>query len=161
MAKAKQAKPAKAAKVKKPSNVTWHARIAIFLLMCCSLVFASAAMVFFICMLPTLVAMLVDRQPQKTLWLTVGSINLAGTIPAWFALWEAGGNINASMNVVSNPSVLITAYGAAAAGWIIHLNVTPLVAAFVVRRNESRLKDIDKRQRELIRKWGEDIGKTL
>lgn len=160
MAKAKPAKNAKA-KSAKSSSIAWPLRFSFFLLLCCALVFASAAMVFFVCMIPTLVAMLVDRQPQKTLWMTVGSLNLAGTVPAWFALWDAGRNIGAAIDIISNPGILIVAYGGAAAGWIIHMNVTPLVAAIVVRRNESRLKDIDKRQRELARKWGDDIGKTL
>jgi len=38
--------------------------------------------------------------------------------------------------------------------------VTPFIAAIVQSKNERRLRDIDKRQKALIRKWGEGVYKT-
>lgn len=164
---AKKDKKAKSAGKKAPDlakikrKAVWSVRISIFLLLVCALIFASSTLVFAVCMLPTLVAAVIDKSPQKTLWLTIGSVNLAGTVPAWFALWEQGGSVSAAMMILSNPATLLIAFGAAAAGWVIHMNVTPLVAALIIRRNESRVKDIEKRQKELIRKWGDDIAKTV
>lgn len=142
-------------------KAAWNLRVAIFILLVCALVFAPSALVFAVCMLPTLVASIIDKNAHKTLWLTIGSVNLAGTVPAWFRLWDMGHDMGSALMVLSNPGVLLVAYGAAAAGWVIHMNVTPLVAALIIRRNEGRIKDIDKRQRELVRKWGEDIAKTI
>lgn len=147
------------AKIKRKAALS--VKLSIFALLVCAMVFASSTLVFAVCMLPTLVAAVIDKSPQKTLWLTIGSVNLAGTVPAWFALWDQGAHLTDAITVLSNPAVLLVAFGAAAAGWVIHMNVTPLVAAMIIRRNESRVKDIEKRQRELIRKWGEDIAKTI
>lgn len=142
-------------------KAAWSVKLSLFMLLVCALVFASSTLVFAVCMLPTLAAAVIDKSPQKTLWLTIGAVNLAGTVPAWFRLWDLGGHIDNAITVLSNPGILLIAYAAAAGGWVIHMNVTPLVASLITRRNEGRIKDIEKRQRELIRKWGEDIARTM
>lgn len=133
-------------------------RLLVFSLMVTACVFHSSTIVLGICMVPSIVAAMVDRQPQKTAWITVGSMNFAGTLPAWFMLWEGGHTIEAAFQIIANPSLLLIAYGGAAIGWFIYNNVTPLVAAIVVGKNERRLRDISKRQKELVRKWGEDVA---
>lgn len=147
------------AKIKRKAALS--VKLSIFMLLVCALVFASSTLVFAVCMLPTLVAAVIDKSPQKTLWLTIGAVNLAGTVPAWFALWDQGAHLTDALTVLSNPRILLVAFAAAAGGWVIHMNVTPLVAALIIRRNESRVKDIEKRQKELVRKWGEDIARTV
>lgn len=134
-------------------------RFSIFCILVTAVVFLPATIVFIVCMLPTFVAAVVERQPQKTAWLTVGAMNLAGTVPAWFKLWEAGRGIDIALELVSTPSVWIVAYAAAGIGWIIYHNVTPAVAGVMVKRNEKRLAEIDARQKELIKKWGEAVTK--
>ena len=160
--KGKKAAAPKAADLDKiKRKAAWSVRLSVFMLLVCALVFASSTMVFVVCMLPTLVAAVIDKNPQKTLWLTIGAVNLAGTVPAWFALWDLGAHMSDALSVLSNPRILLIAYGAAAAGWVIHMNVTPLVAALLVRRNEGRIKDIEKRQKELTRKWGPEIARAV
>lgn len=135
-------------------------RFSIFCILVTSLVFLPATIVFIVCMLPTFVAAVVERQPQKTAWLTVGAMNLAGMVPAWFKLWESGHSIEAALALVATPSVWLVAYAAAGIGWVIYHNVTPAVAGVMVKRNEKRLADIDARQKELIKKWGETVTKA-
>lgn len=169
MAAKKEPKGKKAAAAKKAPDLNkikrkaaWSVRFIIFALLVCALIFASSTLVFVVCMLPTLVAAVIDKNPHKTLWLTIGSVNLAGTVPALFRLWDMGSHdIQNALAIMSNPGLLLVAYGAAAAGWVIHMNVTPLVAALIIRRNEGRVKDIEKRQKELVRKWGDEISKTI
>jgi hypothetical protein len=120
-------------------------------------IFLPTTIVMAVCLLPSFVAAMIDRQPQKTAWLTVGAMNLAGAMPAWLMLWEKGHKIMDAVQVITAPVPLIIAYGGAAAGWMVYHNVTPFVASIVVGKNERRLKDIEKRQKELIRKWGEDV----
>ena len=141
------------------SGIPFSAKLAILMVMVCAVVFLPATLVFVVTMLPTFVAMIVDRQPEKTMWLTIGALNLAGAMPSWFTLWSMGGKMPHAYAIITNTSVLLLAYGAAAGGWALHQNVTPLVAAMIVKRNDMRLKDIDKKQKELVRKWGADIAK--
>jgi len=133
-------------------------RVLIFSLMVTGVIFLPTTAVLAVCMAPALVAALVDRNEPKTAWITVGAMNLTGALPAVFALWETGGrHLSDSLQVVSKPSVLLLAYGCAAIGWVIYNNVTPLVAGLVAGRNEKRLRDIGRRQKEIIRKWGEEV----
>ena len=132
-------------------------RFAFFMLFVTALVFLPTTIVFSISMIPTLVAAVIDSHRQKTAWLTVGALNLAGTVPILFNLWDNGHTIPAAFSLISNPVSLMVAYGASAVGWMIYYNVTPLVATFVLSKNERRLREIDKIQKELIKKWGEGV----
>jgi len=140
-------------KTKTPFSV----RFAIFVLLVTAVVFLPSTILFSVCMIPTLVAAIVDSQRQKTAWLTVGAMNLAGTIPAWFLLWDAGHTIPAAFHLVVQPMTIITSFGGASVGWLVYYNVTPLVAGIILKKNEYRFREIEKRQKELIRKWGEDV----
>lgn len=160
--KAKKGGAPKAPDLEKTKRkAAWSVRISVFLMLICALVFASSTLVFCVCMLPTLVAAVIDKSQQKTLWLTIGSVNLAGTVPAWFVLWDLGAGMDDALSILSDPRNLLVAYAAAAGGWIIHMNITPLVAALVTRRNEARIREIEKRQKELERKWGHEIARSV
>ncbi len=108
-------------------------------------------------MIPTLVAMVIDKHPQKTAWLTVGGMNLAGTIPAWMTLFDMGHTTPAAFQLIAEPMTVIMSYGGAAVGWLLYHNITPVVAGIILGRNERRLKAIDLRQKELVKKWGSEV----
>lgn len=146
-----QAQEEKAAKM--PLSV----KFAIFCLMVTAGIFFPSTLLLCGCMIPTFVAALVDNNPQRTAWITVGCMNFAGTVPAWFTLWENGQRLDKAFELLMQAGTLIVAYGAAGAGWLIYLNVTPFVAGLLAMKGEKRLKDIEKRQKELIRKWGREV----
>ena len=142
-----------AAGAKKPFSV-WFA---IFMALVSALVFLPTTIIFTVCMIPTLVAAIVDNHPQRTAWLTVGAMNMAGTVLVWFSLLDSGHTIPAAFQLIVQPSMLLISYGGAAIGWAIYNKVTPLVASVVQSKNERRLKDIDKRQKLLVKKWGDAV----
>jgi len=65
-------------------------RFAIFLIFLVAVFFLPTTIVFSVCLVPTLVAAIVDNHQQKTAWLTVGAMNVAGTIPVWVSLIDSG-----------------------------------------------------------------------
>ena len=140
-------------------------RFAIFMVFVTAVIFLPTTIIWSVCLLPTLVAAIIDNHPQKTAWLTVGAMNVAGTVPIWFSLLDsgqysmldAGRAIPAAFQLIAQPMTIIVAYGGAAIGSIIYYKVTPLVAAIVQNKNERRLRDIDKRQKALVKKWGEGV----
>jgi hypothetical protein len=141
------------AKHKTPFSV----RFAIFMLMVTATLFLPTTILFSVCLIPTLVAAIIDNQRPKTAWLTVGAMNLAGTIPAWFTLWDMGHTIPSALQLITQPVTIMVAFGGAAAGWFVYHLVTPAVAGIILKKNEYRLREIEKRQKELIRKWGEGV----
>ena len=144
---------------KKKKSMPFQVKFAIFCVLVAAVIFLPSTLVFLSCMVPTIVASIIDRNPQRTLWITIGALNLAGTVPAVFGLWEKGHHLDNAISTVTDPTNLLIAYGAAGVGWLVYQNITPFVAAIMVRKNEIRLKEIEKRQKELVRKWGEDVAK--
>lgn len=149
---------AEKAQPNKKTKTPFAVKFSVFLLLVAGAIFLSTSVLFIVCMVPTLVAMVIDRQPQKTMWITIGAMNLAGTLPSLFSLWQIRGDLNDTFALLTHPLTMLMAYGAAALGWVIHQNFTPFVASVLVRKNQIRLKEIEKRQKELVRKWGEDVG---
>jgi hypothetical protein len=158
-----KAAPAKAAPAK--SGTPFAVRFAVFMVFVTAVIFLPTTIVVSVCMIPTLVAAIVDNHARKTAWLTVGAMNMAGTVPVWISLMDsgqysmldAGRAIPAAFQLIVQPSMLLLSYGGAAVGWFIYNKVTPLVAAIVQSKNERRLRDIDKRQKALAKKWGEGV----
>jgi len=140
-------------------------RFAIFMVFVSAVIFLPTTIVVCVCMIPTLVASIIDNHARKTMWLTVGAMNMAGTVPVWFSLMDAGQfsmldpgrAIPAAFQLIVQPMNIIVSYGGAAVGWGVYNYVTPLVAAVVQSKNERRLRDIDRRQKTLIKKWGDGV----
>lgn len=145
--------PTQATKNKLPLSV----RMSIFCLMVLAAVFFPTTVLFCGCMLPSFVAALVDSGRQKTAGITVGAMNLAGTVPAWLELWQMGAGIEHAIALLLQPRVLLMAYVSAALGWALYFYIPPLVSGMLVRKAEKRLKDIEKRQSELLRKFGDQV----
>ena len=140
-------------KVKTPFAV----RFAVFMILVTAVVFLPTTIFFSVCLIPTLVASIVDNHPRKTMWLTVGAMNMAGTVPVWFSLLDAGHTVSAAFQLIVQPTTLLVSYGGAFVGLCVYNYVTPLVAAAVQNKNERRLRDIDKRQKALLKKWGDGV----
>lgn len=143
-------------KVAKPS-MPMAVRFAFFMLFVTAIMFLPTTILFFVCMIPTLVAAIVDNHARKTAWLTIGAMNGAGTLPIWINMMEEGHTLQAAFHQILDPSSVLVPYGGAAIGWIINSNVTPFVAMIVLKKNEKRVRDIEQRQQELIRKWGKGV----
>lgn len=152
---AKEEKKENSGKVKTPL----HIKLIYFSLMVVAAVFTPLTIIFFVCMIPSLVAALVDRNPQRTAWATVGAANFAGTVPAWIQLWDKGLEITRAIEIISDPTTLLIAYSGAGAGWLIYNNIPPLIASGMIGKSKRRYKDIETRQKELIRRWGEGVTK--
>jgi hypothetical protein len=131
---------------------------AVFCLLVAAVLVFQTTLLLCACLIPAFVAAVVDPHPQKTAWATVGCMNFAGTVPSWFHLWQNGNTLAQSLDLLLNVNTYLMAYGAALVGWVLYYNITPFVAGMMVMKSEKRLKDIDKKQKELIRKWGTGVA---
>ncbi len=152
------AKKEKKNKDSKKKKVKFSTMLFIASLVFLSIVLLPATVVLVIMMGPTFVALITDKDPAKTNTVTVGSMNIAGTIPSFVQLWQEGPVLITAEKIVTDPTNLLMAYGAAAVGWFIHLNVTPIVSAIIIKKFEIRMKKIEKQQEVLIKRWGKDVS---
>lgn len=137
-----------------PKKTPFSVRVSVFCLLVLAVINFPSTVLFCGCMLPAFVAAIVDRHPQKTAGVTIGALNLAGTVPAWLELWHMGAGIEQAMALLMQPRILLMAYVSAVLGWALYFYIPTLISGMLVRKAEKRLKDIEKRQAELVRKFG-------
>lgn len=109
-------------------------------------------------LIPTLVALIVDRDPDKSAALTVGAMNFCGTMPFCIRLWQEGHTADLAFRMLANPTTWLLAYSAAAGGWLIYFTVPRVVAGFSVSRDQARIRELDAKRAELVRDWGPEVA---
>lgn len=107
---------------------------------------------------PTLVAYTVDRTRDKSLTVTVGLLNVCGTLPGIVELWSRGQSYTAALRLAGDPFVWLIAYGAAAIGWGIYLMLPPLLSHYYAMATHARIVAYRRRQAQLVEAWGEEVA---
>ncbi len=108
-------------------------------------------------MVPTFVAYMVDRSHEKYLAITVGLLNACGALPALAELWMQGQSYDAALDISSNPSHWLVAYGAAAIGWVVYLGLPPILGHYYSITSQARLLNHRRKQEILVGAWGEEV----
>jgi hypothetical protein len=121
------------------------------------LIFLPSTILLALGMIPTAVAYVVDRDPDKTAPMTVGGLNFAGVVTFLISLWQAGHTMAALSKVLTDPFAWLVMYGAAGLGWSIYYGVPPAVVGWVVLRAEARIAQRIEEQRELVALWGTEV----
>jgi hypothetical protein len=120
-------------------------------------VLAPSCMVITVNMVPTIVAYVIDRSREKGLAVTVGLLNICGTLPALAELWTQGQSYGAALDIASNPFYWLMAYGAAAIGWVIYLGLPPILEHYYGITSHARLNRHQHKQQILIEAWGDEV----
>jgi len=108
-------------------------------------------------MLPTIVAYIVDQTPRRTLTLTVGPLNLAGTAPYCLQLWYGVVTMRSLGGFLGNVWVWLVMYLAAALGWLFFLGM-PVIVHFMLERSIDRRKArLQQIQKKLRADWGDEV----
>jgi hypothetical protein len=122
------------------------------------LIFLPSTILLAVGMIPTVVAYVVDRDPDKTAPMTVGGLNFAGVLTFLISLWQAGHTMAAMTRVLTDPFAWLVMYGAAGLGWVLYYGIPPAVAGWVILRAEARIAQRIEEQRELTALWGTDVN---
>jgi len=157
-AKAKAGTRLRVRKAKKSGLSPWAKVLVLILLFPFAAVLLPTTLVFSVMMAPTIVAYVTDRSREKHLAITVGLMNLAGTLPAIITLWSRGQSHPAAMDLIGDVFVWAVAYGAASTGWLIFAVMPSLVGSYFQATTEARIMGIVRRQRALIADWGHGVA---
>ncbi len=148
-------------KTKKKKKKSGSMQIFLIVGLAMGVVFLPTTFLLSISMLPSLVALIVDRSKRKTKAITVGAMNLAGATPFLLELWMSGNDFEKAFSVVTDPKAIIVIYSSAAIGYLIDWSMTGIVASVLVQRGHARKKAIVKHQKELVDRWGEEVKGEL
>ena len=145
-------------KAGKKQKSSWRVNLFLAVLFFMGLMFMSSALILFIGLLPMIVAFFTDRNTKKTRAVTVGAMNLAGCAPFILELWTTEPTMDKAVSIIADPMAIIVMYSAAGVGYIIDWALTKITSNLMYQRGTSRVKDIEKRQQELIERWGEEVN---
>jgi len=120
--------------------------------------FYESIVLLIIGMLPTAIALVLDRSPQKDMARSVGYLNFAGCLPWVVDFWMSGGGFERVFEIVGDPLVLAVMYAAAAAGWGLCFIVRPFVATYLRMAADYRESQTIERQEKLVEMWGDEVS---
>lgn len=152
---------AKGGRAKAGGSPLWMKIFALIVLFPFAAVLLPTTLLFFVMMAPTWVAYITDRSREKQLAITVGMLNLTGTLPAIIELWSRGQNHQTAMNLIGDVFVWVVAYGAAFAGWMIFAIMPTVVGSYYRMTTDNRIKGLVKQQKALIAEWGHAVGEGI
>lgn len=112
-------------------------------------------------MLPSLVALIIDRSEGKYAALCVGGLNFAGVFPFLLHMWHGSPSFHAARLLLTDVFVLSAMYGAAAFGWLLFLGLPSVMSAVSQAFAQHRVGLLRARQQHLIDEWGEDVRHPL
>ncbi len=147
---------------KKKKKMGFREQFTMAFLIAMGMIFKSTAVMLLIGMIPTLVAIVVDKSKEKLKPLTVGAMNLAGCFPFVLELWLSGDNdISSALSKVLEPRTFVTIYLAASIGYLIDWAMTGIVAQIMYQKGQARLKEIDELMESLVERWGPEVKGDL
>ncbi|CAO3357778.1 hypothetical protein [Azospirillum melinis] len=130
----------------------------ILLIVPAALIVHPTTILFGIGMIPTIVAYVVDRDPDKSAPITVGGLNFCGCMPFAIDLWKHQHTLGAVAKILADPLSWLVMYSAAAVGWGIYYGIPPLVAGMEVSRAEKRVEVLKQKKVALVQEWGPDVA---
>ncbi len=144
-------------KSKKKAGRSWQIQLMLVFILLAGIAAMSTTMLLLIGMLPTFVALFIDRTAEKTRVLTVGAMNAAGCTPFILQLWTTGAAMDNALTIITDPLTIVVMYCAAGVGYIIDWSISGLVGSVMVQRGGLRRNQIAKRQAELVERWGPEV----
>lgn len=150
-----------AAKGKRRGNKGRNIWLFLLLILPAALVVLPTTIVFGVGMIPTIVAFVTDRDPEKPAPITVGGLNFCGCMPYAIDLWRHGHTIGAAAKLFLDPLAWLVMYGAAAIGWAFYYGIPPMVAGVEVGRSEKRIEVLKAQKVALVQEWGPEVADDL
>ncbi len=109
-------------------------------------------------MLPTFVAVLVDRSPQRFAFISVMAMNLAGVFPYLLDLWMGSNSMSVAIDSLTDVFSLFTMYGSAAVGWVLFIVTPPIVTTVMTFIAQRRVSILRANQKRLLAEWGNAVA---
>lgn len=105
-------------------------------------------------MIPTAVALFVDRSPGKSAGICVLGLNFAGVAPFIAILWHGPNTLTHSLSMLGDVYAWFIMYGAAALGWLLSMGLPPVVASFLRIAAAQQIAALRAQQAKLRDEWG-------
>jgi hypothetical protein len=122
-----------------------------------ALVFLPTTVVLAVAMLPAIVARVVDTSPGRRLTITVGALNLVGSLYFVHRIWTTGHDVSSIMPTLTDTMGWLCALVGAGAGWVLFGMMPPIVTRIAHAQTALRLRRLGNDQEKLVAEWGETV----
>lgn len=129
----------------------------LLLLMMIGFFLTSMAMIVLIGMVPTIVAVITDRDNDKCLSTCVFLCNLCGVIPFIVVNFKSGITMSSGLYILENPINLMIMLASAALGWGIYIIVPQITIMLARNRDYVKLHQLRQRFFDLREDWGDAL----
>ncbi len=146
-----KAQPAPAPKAFKPT-------LLLVLLLPAAALMAPIAIVMVAALVPTVVARIVDSNPNRYLTFTVLGLNLVGSLYFVHQVLTKGNSLEVVVMVLQDSIGWLAALSGAGCGWLLFVAVPPLIAKMAEAQSGLRLRRVHRDQTQLINEWGEVVA---
>ncbi|MBA4096518.1 MAG: hypothetical protein C0484_07100 [Rhodospirillum sp.] len=119
---------------------------------------APIAIVMVAALVPTVVARIVDTNPNRYLTFTVLGLNLVGSLYFVHQVLTKGNSLEVVAMVLQDSVGWLSALSGAGCGWLLFLAVPPLIAKAAEAQSGLRLRRVHRDQTQLINEWGEVVA---
>ena len=120
--------------------------------------FGMPTLLICIGLLPTVVALVTDKDPQHHSAMTIGFMNVAGVVPFLIDLWTQGQTMEAAFAILRDLNSWLIMFGSAAIGHLLLYAIPPAMATMTLSRLETRLKILQDALVQLQEIWGPDVA---
>lgn len=159
MAKADEKTEATADKKEKPAKKKGNLKNSLIMAfaLIAAIIFLPTTVMLVVGMIPTIVAVLIDRSPKHTLGMTIGAMNFAGCVPFILQLWRTGHDFDTSFYMLSDPKTIIVMYASAGMAYALNWAMTGIVSAVMVQKAKFRVDAIEKTLLKIEDRWGNEV----
>ncbi len=121
-------------------------------------VLMPSCLLLLVLMMPTMVVFVVDGSPGRKFVVTVGLMNLAGSVPALVELWAQGQSFEAAFDGMANVFSWAGALMASGIGWLIYWIMPPIISNYQGIASKTQVLALRAKQKKLVETWGEEVA---
>jgi hypothetical protein len=107
--------------------------------------------------IPSIVAVFIDREPGRNATIAVTATNLSGVAPFVMDLLVSGATMARVIAMINDVFVLAVMFGTAAIGWALVLDIPKVAAVYISVSNDAKVQAMLREQRRMVEEWGESV----
>ncbi len=118
-------------------------------------------LLIFFGLMPSIVAMVIDRTEGRYATFCVLGMNLSGLFPYLTDVWFQVHTTDMAIRIMTNVFNLLIIYGSAGFGWMLYMALPPVITTFLSAMSQRRVAVLREKQAQIIEEWGESVTTIL
>lgn len=130
-------------------------------LMTLAIISLPTVLLIFFGLMPSIVALVIDRTEGRYATFCVLGMNLSGLFPFLTEVWFQVHTTDMAIRIMTNVFNLLIIYGSAGFGWMLYMVLPPVITTFLSAMSQRRVAVLRENQARIIEEWGEGVTTIL